>query len=419
MSQQSPAFRPRGTVMVGGGDPGLCAQLGARGFQVRRAEDSASAVLALEDVDLVVLTSRWPHSADLAGTCAARGGPPVVWSKSGGSIPPTLSANSRAPQSLAAPLPRCGIVGNAPRFAETIERITWAAPSSAPVLLEGESGTGKERLATLLHDLAQRSGPFLKLSCSTLSAADLGAELQSIEALRPKRGTLLLDALGELVPDAQARLLQALEEGLLGETTPGQPEGPDLRLVGTCQPSLQRSVTAGRFRQDLYFRLAVLPIFVPPLRARREDLQVLVEHFLARFTHSGAPRVITQAALRVLTDHDWPGNVRELENLVRRLVLSSPRLRIEADQVHDELRRTTPPASPRPVTILSSQRGSETPATSSRRIQIVERDAIAAALEETSGNRAQAARLLGISVRTLYNRLKRYQAEGRPLLASR
>jgi len=382
--------------MLGGGDAGLCAQLGASGFVVRQALDSASAARALAEVDLVVLTSRWPHAEDLASACATRGGPPVVWSREGGA--PARKA--------AGPV----VVGNAPRFQETLDRIAWAAPSEAPVLIEGESGSGKECLAALLHHLSRRSGPLVKLNCATLGSLELDEALASLEETRPSRGTLLLDALGELVPETQARLLEALAASRLGEGGPAR-AALDLRLVATSSSDLRHAVAEGRFRQDLYFRLAVLPISVPPLRERGADLAPLVTHFLERFSSSPRPRTLSPAAMERLAAHDWPGNVRELANLVRRLVLSSRADRIGANQVSDELERAAPQRSGAAAGSGRLRGGAS--------MRSVERAAIASALEETSGNRAQAARLLGISVRTLYNRLKRYQAEGRPLLESR
>ncbi len=381
--------------MIGGGDAGLCAQLDASGFVVRQALDPASAARALSEVDLVVLTSRWPHAEDLASACASRGGPPVVWSRG-------AAAPARQP---AGPV----VIGSAPRFQKTLERIAWAAPSEAPVLIEGESGTGKECLAVLLHHLSRRSGPLVKLNCATLTSRELDEALATFEETRPTRGTLLLDALSELDLDAQARLLEAIAGGRLGDGGPQRP-ALDLRLVGTSSSDLRHGVTEGRFRHDLYFRLAVLPIAVPPLRERSEDLAPLVTHFLERFSSGTRRRILSPAALERLAAHEWPGNVRELANLVRRLVLSSREERIGAAQVSDELERAAPQ---RPHAAASSGR-----VRSGASMRSVERAAIASALEETSGNRAQAARLLGISVRTLYNRLKRYQAEGRPLLES-
>lgn len=382
--------------MIGGGDAGLCAQLGASGFQVRRATDPASAARALGEVDLVVLTSRWPHAEDLASACATRGGPPVVWSREGRA--------ARAPEGPA-------LIGDAPCFQETLDRVAWAAPSEAPVLIEGESGTGKECLAALLHRLGQRGGPLVKLNCATLTCDELSEALAALEESRPSRGTLLLDALGELSPAVQAKLLEVLAAGRLGEASASGACPLDLRLVATASVKLRHDVAEGRFRRDLYFRLAVLPISVPPLRERKQDLGPLVEHFLARYSSSS--KTFSPAALERLAAHAWPGNVRELANLVRRLALSCREARIGPALVSDELQRAAPPQA---GSAVASGRISQ-PAGASMRS--VERAAIASALEETGGNRAQAARLLGISVRTLYNRLKRYQREGRPLLESR
>ncbi|MBL4850116.1 MAG: sigma-54-dependent Fis family transcriptional regulator [Planctomycetes bacterium] len=419
MSNQSRDWKgsSRGTVLVGGGDSRLSAQFGACGFLVRAVEDRLSAEDALDEVDLVVLNSAWPHATALAGTCAARGGPPVLWSQSA-----ELQEAKSPPRDVHA---RLGIVGSSPALLTALERISWAAPSKATVLLEGESGTGKESLAALVHALSGRSGPLIKVNCASLAPGVLESELFGHErgaftgAIQQRKGrfelacggTLLLDEVSEVSTDVQAKLLRVLEEEELERVGGSETVSLDVRIVASTNRDLRAEVKHGRFREDLYFRLAVFPISVPPLRDRKGDLAALVEHFVARFGHESAARGFTPAALEFLSSHHWPGNVRELENLVRRALLLGGSTWITPERLRAEL---TPSLGQglRPVTGLEC-RGPDLAV----RIRELERTAIASALVEAEGNRAGAARLLGISVRTLYNRLKRYQADGAPLLS--
>ena len=305
------------------------------------------------------------------------------------------------------------LVGRSLTLNAVRQRIQCAAPSKATVLLQGESGTGKERLAEMVHRMSKRAqGPFVKVNCAALAEGVLESELFGHEqgaftGAHQRRigrfeaangGTLLLDEVSEVSPAIQAKLLRVLEEEELQRVGGNRTISVDVRVVATTNRDLEAEVARGTFRHDLFFRLAVVPIRVPPLRERAGDVPLLVNHFLEGFRHETNSRVrrFSAAALALLEQHRWSGNVRELQNLVRRLVLLDVGETIGDELVRRELLgfETQRPASLQPCTIAAA-----------------ERDAIERALAVTAGNRGQAARILGISVRTLFNRLKRYEEE--------
>ncbi len=304
------------------------------------------------------------------------------------------------------------LLRTAPGLKGVVDQLVRAAPSKATVLLEGESGTGKELLATLLHEESpRRSGPLVKVNCAALAEGVLESELFGHErgaftgAVERRigrfemasGGTILLDEVSEMSLGTQAKLLRVLEEEEVERVGGGRTIKLDVRVVAATNRDLAREVARGTFRRDLYFRLAVYPVRVPALRERPGDIPALVEHFLAAYRDEAASPVssFSPAALGLLARHDWPGNVRELENVVRRVVVKSGDEVVQPDELALELR---------PQRELQSR--------PPRCMAIVEKDEIERALGETGGNRAQAARLLGISVRTLFNRLKRYREEG-------
>lgn len=305
------------------------------------------------------------------------------------------------------------LVGRSVTLNAVRQRIQCAAPSKATVLLQGESGTGKERLAEMVHRMSKRAdGPFVKVNCAALAEGVLESELFGHEqgaftGAHQRRigrfeaahgGTLLLDEVSEVSPAIQAKLLRVLEEEELQRVGGNRTISVDVRVVATTNRDLETEVARGTFRHDLFFRLAVVPIRVPPLRERAGDVPLLVNHFLEGFRHETNSRVrrFSPAALAMLEQHRWSGNVRELQNLVRRLVLLDVGETIGDELVRRELLgfETQRPASLQPCTIAAA-----------------EREAIKRALAVSGGNRGQAARILGISVRTLFNRLKRYEEE--------
>ncbi|MCA8922123.1 MAG: sigma-54-dependent Fis family transcriptional regulator [Planctomycetes bacterium] len=417
-----------------------------QGWKVVEAADGAAALKALraQRPDVILSDVHMPGltGVELARHAAECGGPPVILVTGQGSMATAVAAlragaedyllKPVTPQKLEEALDRvrtrrglCGnaspsgeLIGDSPRLRAVVERLRLAARSRATILLAGESGTGKERLAALVHELSpRRERPFVKVNCAALAAGVLESELFGHErgaftgALerragrfeRADQGTLLLDEVSEVSTAVQAKLLRVLEEAELERVGGDRTLQVDVRVVATTNRDLQLEVERGTFRGDLYYRLAVLPIRVPPLRERLEDVPLLVEHFLARYAEEVPSRVrrFAPEAMRLLESHPWPGNVRELENLVRRAVLLDGGPTVSAALVRAELghRRSHPSAA----------------GPAQRSIRSMEREAIVDALRETGGRRERAAQLLGISVRTLYNRLKRYENSGAPI----
>lgn len=237
------------------------------------------------------------------------------------------------------------LIGSLTSVRRAIEQV---APTSATVLITGETGTGKELVARAVHAHSKRTaGPFVAVNAAVLSSAlaaselfghELGAFTGAVKRRvgrfeQARGGTLFLDEIGELAPDVQALVLRAIQERVVERVGGGEPIPVDARLITATNRDLSESVRAGSFRADLFYRLNVFPIALPPLRERRADLPALVAHFLERFAelHGKPPRPLAPNALRLLAEHDWPGNVRELQNLIERAVIASDRDAVEID----------------------------------------------------------------------------------------
>ena len=303
------------------------------------------------------------------------------------------------------------IIGSSPALREVQKRIGLAAAGDATVLILGETGSGKELVARAIHRFSDRAAkPFVAVNCAAIPADLLESELFGHEkgaftgAATARRGrfreadggTLLLDEIGDMPEATQAKILRVLQER---EVTPlgGKPVKLDVRVIAATHQDLPARVALGRFRADLYYRLAVLPVTMPPLRARSEDIPALARHILAQLRPKAPPR-LTEAALARLSAHSWPGNVRELRNLLERTVsLTRGSVINEADLALEAL---PPEASP------------EAPSTLAETMAATEAAMIRAALTRAGGNRSEAARLLGISRQALYDRLKRYDTPG-------
>jgi DNA-binding NtrC family response regulator len=308
------------------------------------------------------------------------------------------------------------ILGRSERVKELRRQIERVLQSDVNVCILGESGTGKELVARALHDAGRRhAGPFVALNCGAIPAALQESELFGHErgaftgatATHKGRfeqahgGTLFLDEIAEMSAAAQASLLRTIQERTVRRVGAAQDLAVDVRIVCATHRDLEAEVAAGRFRQDLFYRLVVYPIRVPPLRERIEDLPLLVGHFVRRFAED-VPRTIervTPELLDALARHDWPGNVRELENVVHRAMLSSESEVLDVGSLAPPLcrRRTwVAPAVPAP---------SPTPEPQSLSLVALERDAILRALAREGGNVTRAARTLGLGRATLYRRL--------------
>ncbi len=315
-----------------------------------------------------------------------------------------------------------GMVGSSASLDEARGLIRQAAPSNATVLVLGETGTGKELVARALHALSPRGkGPFVRLNCGALPETLFESELFGYEkgaftgavARKPGRvelaegGTLFLDEVGELSAASQVKLLRLLQEKEYERLGGTQTLKADVRVIAATHRNLQERVQSGEFREDLFYRLNVVPIALPPLRARREDVPALTKHFVSTLgPQNGRPKVTLAAdALELLSSQAWPGNVRQLQNFIERLlVLAPPGDIIERAAVEKELSRAGLDAKP--------AEASGDSLTDRRRD--AEKQAVEEALQKAKGNRSVAARLLGVSRRTLYNKLEALGLEGAP-----
>ncbi len=314
------------------------------------------------------------------------------------------------------------LVGKSKPMQEIFRLVEEVADSEASVLLEGESGTGKELVARAIHHLSPRSdGPLVAVNCSALAEGVLESELfghvegSFTGASRDKRGrfeaaaggTIFLDEIGDLAPAIQVKLLRVLQERTVERVGSEEPIAVDIRVIAATHRPLAEMVADDRFRQDLYYRLRVVPIQLPPLRARRDDVPLLARHFIDRFREeTGRPiEGFDPGALALLLDYPWPGNVRELENAVEYAFVKCRGGNITADHLPPELTGRAAIARPFPATEMPAAgevlppRGRATPL------------AIRQALEATGWNIARAARHLGISRTTLYKRITELRLE--------
>ncbi len=332
-----------------------------------------------------------------------------------------------------------GIVGKSQAMQRLYSLIEDVAPSSAAVLLRGETGTGKELAARAIHYASTRAeGPFVQVNCSALSEGLLESELFGhvrgafTGAVADRRGrfaeahggTLLLDEVGDISPAVQVKLLRVLQERVFERVGDNRPQPVDVRVISATHRDLEALVASGRVREDFYYRIKVVSLWLPPLRQRREDIPLLVAHFLARLRGAAVPtgaaptgaaptgaaqpvapaaapppslaeEVVSPAALRALMDHLWPGNVRELENAVEHAVVLSRGRTIRPEHLPPEVMAGAAGAAARPL----SGAPPHSPA---------ERELIQAALARTGWNRTRAARLLGIDRTTLWRKLREY-----------
>ena len=301
------------------------------------------------------------------------------------------------------------IVGSSPALRRVLDIVLQAAPSSATVLVLGESGTGKELLARFIHQHSTRAGgPFVAVNCSAIPETILEAELFGHERgaftgaharrdgrfARADGGTLFLDEIGELSPSVQVKLLRVLQEGEY-EPVGGDTVRADVRVVAATNKDLRAEVSAGRFREDLYYRLNVIAITAPPLRTRREDIPLLSDHFLGVYCkkNNKARLGVSKEVTAKLMDYSWPGNVRELENVIERAVVLCRGDRLTLDDLPETI-RDSEPAEPSSITFSVG-----TP------LDEVERRLIRETLRQAKGDKSVAAQLLGISTRTIYRKL--------------
>src|SRR5213080_1725251 len=253
---------------------------------------------------------------------------------------------------------RTGIIGESPAIQEVLVKIEHMAPVSSTVLIEGESGTGKELVARAIHDLSpRRAKPFIAVNCAaipdTLLESELfGHEKGAFTGAAERRlgrfelaneGTIFLDEVGEMTAATQVKLLRVLEDRSFFRVGGTQPIQVDVRVIAATNQSLKEAVTLGTFRDDLFYRLNVLSVYLPPLRERRSDIPLLVRTFVAEFakTHARTFRGITPEATQILVEADWPGNVRQLKNLIESMVVLAPEGEIRASDIPRDIRERT------------------------------------------------------------------------------
>jgi DNA-binding NtrC family response regulator len=312
---------------------------------------------------------------------------------------------SRRPQPWAVP-----IVGRSPAIRKVLEEIRLAGDSAARVLIQGENGTGKELVARALHAASpRRDGPFVAMNCSAIPEDLIESEMFGHErgaftgATQARKGrfeeahggTLFLDEVGDMSARAQTKLLRALQENEISRVGGNRPIRVDARVIAATNQDLREGIEASRFREDLYFRLAVIPITLPPLRERSEDVPLLVEQFAAQIARQagGRPRAFTGSALALLQRYPFPGNVRELRNLVERILIMAPAGVIGPAQVQAVLPRAGG-ARPNPAKLSDA-------------VREFERREIETAILASGGSMTRAAARLGLERSHLYKKMKK------------
>jgi len=308
------------------------------------------------------------------------------------------------------------IVARSPKMQEVLATVERVAPTNSTVLLGGESGVGKDLIARAIHEHSRRAaGPFIKINCTAIPENLLESELFGYEkgaftgAINAKpgrfeladKGTIFLDEIGDVPGSIQVKLLHVLQDREFERLGGTKTLKVDVRVLAATNQDLRAALEQGTFRQDLYYRLNVVPISIPPLRERKEEIPYLVDHFIARFAReSGKPLdSVTPAALRVLMDFHWPGNVRELENIIERAVALSAGTVIDVPDIRLDV------AIPSPTHATTEGTGPFPP--EGMTLEQFEDEIIREALRRASGNKSQAARLLGLSRNALRYRLSK------------
>jgi len=303
-------------------------------------------------------------------------------------------------------------VGSSPPMRKAMELVEKVAPSKASVVITGQSGTGKEMVARAIHQLSpRRDKPFIAINCSAIPAtliesemfghergAFTGADQRRLGAWElADGGTLFLDEVGEIPIELQAKFLRVLEEERLRRLGGKSEIMVDVRVISATNRDLKEEIKAGRFREDLYFRLNVFHINLAPLKERREDIPVLVQHFIDRFSRDAGKKLqgVSPQAMKLLTDYAWPGNIRELRNTLERAVILCGAGAIDPEHLPSELA-----AGGGESAYLKLPYGLP--------LREIEKEYILATLSRLQNNKARTAQALGISEKTLYNKLYRY-----------
>jgi len=298
-----------------------------------------------------------------------------------------------------------GIIAKSPKMLKIIELIKTVAPTNATILIIGNTGTGKEVIARAIHHQSpRRNKPFIATSCAALPESLLESELFGHEkgsftgAMERKKGkfeagdkgTLFLDEIGEINANTQIHLLRALEEKKITRVGGNEEINVDVRVIAATNRNLKASIKQEKFREDLYYRLNVVTIDLPPLKDRMEDILPLAEHFLKKYAGENNKRIknFSDDVVKFMLNYSWPGNVRELENMIERGVILAKNTAINLDELPQDIIHPTP--------------------VEGKTVEAVTRNHIINVLEETKGNISKAAEILGVRRMTLYNKLKKY-----------
>ncbi len=305
-----------------------------------------------------------------------------------------------------------GIVASEPKMIEVLETVRKVAPTNATVMIYGESGTGKELIARAIHNLSERAAkPFVSVSAGALPETLLESELFGYEkgaftgamTAKPGRfemangGTLFLDEIGDITPAVQVKLLRVLQERSFERLGGTRSIEVDVRVVAATNQDLQQLIVDGGFREDLFYRLNVVPVTLPPLRQRTEDIPPLVAHFLDKF-NAGSKRIAPDA-MEAFATYQWPGNIRELENAIERVVILSHEEEIALADLPAEVRSGAAVAAPGPTGFALPEEGID--------LEEVELDLVRQALSRTGGSVPKAAKLVGLTSKTLEARMAR------------
>ncbi|MDI6797054.1 MAG: sigma 54-interacting transcriptional regulator [Desulfatibacillaceae bacterium] len=311
-----------------------------------------------------------------------------------------------------------GIIGNSPAMRQVFDLIENAARSDAPVIIYGESGTGKELVSRAIHDLGERKEkPFVKVNCASLTESLLESELFGhvrgayTGAYKDRlgrfemadTGSIFLDEIGELPLSTQVKLLRVLEDKVVERVGASQPISTDVRIVSATNRDLAQLVESGSFRKDFYFRINVIPIVLPPLRSRVEDIPLLAEAFFRKMRLKSGKNIegISRETMDMLINHDWPGNVRELKSAFEYAFVTCSGPMVEPHHMPAAISAPQKPASAQPKRKHSMD------------LKEIEKQELLEALEQANGNQSKAAELLGVSRVTVWNRMKRHKIDSK------
>jgi Nif-specific regulatory protein len=332
------------------------------------------------------------------------------------------------------------IIGKSKAMQQIFSMLETVAPSDATILVRGETGTGKELIAAAVHNISPRkNGPFIKLNCAAISETLLESELFGHEKgaftdaseMRKGRfeladgGTLFLDEIGDITPALQVKLLRILQEQEFERVGGTKTIKTNVRLVAATNRHLEEMVKNGEFREDLFYRLNVIPVNLPPLRERYEDIQLLIEHYLKKYMREHNKQMhFSKQALEVLLAYPWPGNIRELQNTIERIVLICPAGELQPEMLNHVLPfnyqkshmvkeepQTVEPAITVPTEPVPTQSAEAVPSLTKNSLQEMEKEAIIKALIENRGIQTKAAKQLGMTARQIGYKIKKYGIE--------